>query len=330
MFGEESFPNPVSPEDVVSIPKENNSLAEKAKVSDAKISPEATAGFDEFSSKEIKENKTEGKSYPENLLLVERYDDDTITRTFYRYDEKGENVEYSIQNLLALWNDGDWSIRKHDVSPSIERGTFWTSGANHAQELAKTRGTLMLEQVLDDQNMRVFYDEKGRFRRVRFRDIVGSDLVISPDENRQTPIPEVDNQGLIKLSINLRPDGTVSVDVRANPSRKLGQVDEIEVEGRKMQAVNTTDELKLIFHNKDNPEKIDYEITIPKQQEVVDFETGDLNATGPEKRFAFEQDLIPEPLRENLTLPPNGLDDAWKRADLLETLVIKIDKNLAV
>ena len=86
---------------------------------------------------------------------------------------------------------------------------------------------------------------------------------------------------------------------------------------------------KLFFIVKQDRDVVDYEITVPKKQEMEDFWSGDMEAKGAGEALHLGKRFDSGSFASESTQAPTELDEAWKRADLAKIIGIKIEKNVS-
>lgn len=348
--------HPVNSENLAGIPKDDASEDDsKSKSPDLKIP-------DEIQNKYEEGNKGHVIEYDKSRLFkvqVGHSDDsqdyDLTQRTFSRYryvtNKFMDNaLEFSTSNQLQLERNGNFSVRKGDVYPLGSRGIE----SDYPVSLTKKEGKLAFGTPLNnDRVLEVRFSEKGTLTAVLLWPTTGGiessltrDIEHEEDPSKKSvgetgrPVSWGDmdyedsewsgyfRDNYTELALKYRQNGDLvwSWDV-GDPDSEFktleDELDEIELSGQRVQVVNTSDQLKLIFYRKDKPDDIDLELTIPKHQEIVNFETG----TELEQRFAFEEELIPENIRKNPRQPYHPTDEIWRSTNLTQLLGIQIEQR---
>jgi hypothetical protein len=337
----EGSENPVSPEDILGIKKDpaEPSLKE-TNGREFKVSPEMATAFKEFIDK--KDDKTDERvNYvtEEDKLLAKQVIKDIygqiadLTRTYYRVDDKEGGFEFTPQSEINFQTDfyaeagrskyRSIMLKKFDVSPETLRGRSLLSETNEASRLQiYNDSSVALEHVLGDQLLEVLYRGDSLLR-VAFLKIEESGKRYDKTTYRNVPFNN--------LIVNQ--DGVLYLDLYENKLRRRQDPEardwhaheDFEADGRRVRIITSEEEVKVIFSRTEDPEIIDYEIAIPKVQELEDFVTKDGKV---EKRYRLERDLIPERLRDEPATAPSELDEVWKRADFPSALGIRIDRNV--
>lgn len=336
------YENPVSPEDIVGIPKEDIDKDEdegRIKSPDLKIPEGVIKSFDNIYRPIGLEISKEGRYEDEkevvdsNKLFFAREENEPLVggpvnrRTYYRYQEVGQDRDDGTigifrQNELTVYKAGSWTIRRDDLSPGMNRNRAWLLKDSSAAFLSKNEDSLLeLDRVIEKHQLLVAYRPDGALAYVAIND--------SGDEALEEDHPHYGQRDLHAEILRLRGnvEGRMNIEV---PDLGVGQrvidgVKEFDARAReRIQLAETVDELKIVVYRYNNPSQVDFELTIPKRQEMVEYETG----TSIDYRYAWEEDLIPELIRKDPIHAPMELDEAWKRADLAATIGVKIEKSV--
>ncbi|MDP2671343.1 MAG: hypothetical protein Q8P13_02660 [bacterium] len=333
--------NPVTPEEIVGIPSPapKTEDEEKRKSPDRVVPPEAQKAFEDYIKTELTRKdhpfyfSDEEEKDTANLFFAQRGSNGEVARRYFRYlkdDESDEPIKFFTQSTMHI-NKGYAAIYKADVAPNSQRGYFQGYMDSDATVLRATPKGLDFVRVFDDQTMILNHNPENQLNYLAFHKVGNikslSEIIEQADSTDAQPVAaEAPSFALVFSPDTLN---TMVYDEAGN--RKITEVkmvEEFAVDGRRVQVANAGETVKLVFYLPDDPNKVDYEITLPRKQETEEYWTGDMNQTKPIRRYTWEKDLIPEPLRTNVHAPQE-LDDAWKRADLARTIGIKIEKNLA-
>ncbi|MEX0616813.1 MAG: hypothetical protein WD231_03330 [Candidatus Woykebacteria bacterium] len=344
MLAVDEYENPVGPEDITGIPKEINNGPNSDESStplgsvDISIPEYVKKEFQKFADRRVVLLDGNPRQIdPDHLFAADRFDHgDSISgaRYFYRFNQRlleddQKIIDFEIQS--SFWVNtsldkpySEFSLGRDQISPDLLKGSKSHQGfkmpTSEAVWLRRYRDDMRFFQIVRDEGLEVTYEQEEL-----------SEVTV----NRATEIFRSDYKPEFRfhrsdLILTLK-NGAEKLEHDGH-TQSFGEVEELNFGGKKLQIVTTGDEVRLIFYRAEQQDKVDYEVTIPKTQEMVDFDTGER----VERRYVWEEDLIPETLRKDPHQPPirkvSGLPDIevdapWKRADLAKTLGIRIEKT---
>lgn len=103
--------------------------------------------------------------------------------------------------------------------------------------------------------------------------------------------------------------------------------EEFRLLGRRVVIGNRSNSVSLGFYKLDDPETLDFSVEVPKRHQletVIDHNGDDA------KRFAIEDELIPDEIRRRPFQKPGDFDDMWLFADVVSMMGVKVTKNTIV
>lgn len=235
-------------------------------------------------------------------------DGDTLLQddhAYFAYEGHERHPRFSLAHRLKLIPGTDFFKLFHaDVGTqgrsllhTEHKMKFWENKRSGKKELNFT-------DIFNDQNFDFFWEDSGELS-------LAHGKMLKPQFGNYWTVAF--NNGNPTLRSNeeefkLKPNTPVSLFLD-------GKIVELSFDEEK---------LKVSMMRRNYPDFLDCSLTIPRLQATGEYI--DLNGN-VQTRFAFMDGLIPLPLRKDPTMPTGPIDQIWMRANLRETLGIKVQKN---